>query len=109
VIVNVCPSGIAAVPPEKVWQVISTPERFGEWVDATVVAVQPVGLAVPGQRIELTTPFLGRQWPISIDVVGVDPNHRWIDLQVQLPFGVVNAEHLTLTEWEGGRTLVRFN
>jgi ligand-binding SRPBCC domain-containing protein len=97
------------VPPERVWQVISTPERYGEWVDATVVAVLPPGPAAAGQRIELTTPFLGRQLPISIDVLGVDAHHRWIDLRVRLPFGVVSDEHLTLTEREGGRTLVRFN
>ena len=108
-IVNVCPSGIAQVPPERVWQVISTPERYGEWVDAKVVAVHPAGPAVRGQRIELTTPFLGRQWPISIDVVGVDPNQRWIDLRVRLPFGVTNDEHLTLSEGSAGGTLVRFN
>jgi hypothetical protein len=108
-IVNVCPSGTAQVAPERVWRVISTPERYGEWVDATVVAVQPAGPAQPGQRIELTTPFLGRQWSISIDVVGVDPNQRWIDLHVRLPFGVTNDEHLTLSEWQAGGTLVRFN
>jgi ligand-binding SRPBCC domain-containing protein len=108
-IVNVCPSGVTRAPPEKVWSVISTPRRFGEWVDATVVAVEPPGPAAPGQRIELTTPFFGRQWPLSIEVTGVDPDHRWIDLQVRLPFGVVNHEHVTLGDWQAGGTLVRFN
>jgi hypothetical protein len=92
-----------------VWQVISTPARYGEWVDATVVAVLPTGPAAAGQHIELITPFLGRQLPISIDVLGVDADHRWIDLRVQLPFGVTNDEHLTLSEWKAGGTLVRFN
>jgi ligand-binding SRPBCC domain-containing protein len=109
VIVNVCPSGIAQAPAERVWQMISTPERYGEWVDATVVAVQPPGPAAAGQHVELTTPFLGRRWPFSIDVVSLDANRRWIDLRVRLPFGVVNDEHLTLTDWGASGTLVRFN
>jgi len=39
----------------------------------------------------------------------MDPQRRWIDLVVQLPFGVANHEHLTLTETAEGGTLVRFN
>ncbi|HEY5034293.1 MAG TPA: hypothetical protein VIJ30_04155 [Candidatus Dormibacteraeota bacterium] len=47
--------------------------------------------------------------PIDIEVRGVDPQRRWIDLVVRLPFGVENHEHLTLTETAEGGTLVRFN
>jgi ligand-binding SRPBCC domain-containing protein len=108
-IVNVCPSKVANAPVEQVWQVISTPERYGEWVDAKVVAVEPPGPVAPGQRIQLGAAFLGRQWPATIEVINVDANHRWIDLRARLPFGVVNNEHLTLTELDSKRTLVRFN
>lgn len=52
---------------------------------------------------------LGRDWLFSIDVTGVDPQRRWIDLVVHLPFGIENFEHLTLTETKEGGTLVRFN
>jgi ligand-binding SRPBCC domain-containing protein len=52
---------------------------------------------------------LGRNWLFSIDVGDVDPQHRWIDLVVHLPFGIQNYEHLTLTETREGGTLVRFN
>jgi hypothetical protein len=109
-IVNVCPASIARVPPERVWRLVSLPERYGDWVDAEVVAVQPAGRAAAGQRIELTTPFLGRRWPFTSEVMGVDPGQRWIDLRVRLPFGVTNDEHLTLSEVDGGGgTLIRFN
>jgi ligand-binding SRPBCC domain-containing protein len=108
-IVNVCPSGIAAAPTRQVWQVLSTPDQFGEWLDAEVVAIRPPGRAVAGQRIDLAASGFGRRWRVAIDVDGVDPDRRWIELRAHLPFGVVNHERVTLTELDAGRTLVRFN
>ena len=54
-------------------------------------------------------PELGREWPVRIDVLDMDPQHRWIDLLVHLPFGVQNHEHITLTQTKEGGTLVRLN
>jgi len=31
-IVNVRPLGVAVAPTELVWQVLTTPDRFGEWL-----------------------------------------------------------------------------
>ena len=39
----------------------------------------------------------------------MEPQSRWIDLFVRLPFGIENHEHVTLTATEEGGTLVRFN
>jgi ligand-binding SRPBCC domain-containing protein len=108
-IVNICPSGIAAAPTRQVWQVLTTPDRFGEWLDAEVVAVHPPGRAVAGQRIELGATSFGRRWRVPIDVDGVDPDRRWIELRVRLPFGMVNHERVTLTQVDADHTLVRFN
>jgi hypothetical protein len=57
----------------------------------------------------MTAPSFGHSWPVDIAVRDVDPQHRWIDLVVRLPFGINNHEHLTLTETAEGGTLVRFN
>ena len=57
----------------------------------------------------MVAPAFGRDWPLTIDVRDLDPQHRWIDLVAHLPFGVDNHEHLTLTETKDGGTLVRFN
>jgi hypothetical protein len=73
------------------------------------VSASPQGPAKPGQTIHLSAPSLGRRWPVSIDVVDVDPQSRWIDLRVHLPFGIDNHEHVTLTETKEGGTLIRFN
>jgi ligand-binding SRPBCC domain-containing protein len=109
VIVNVCPAAVTRAAPDRVWEVVSATDRLGEWTDAAVVNVEPAGPARAGQVIRMAGRALGRDWLLSIDVGDVDPQHRWIDLVVHLPFGIENFEHLTLTEAKEGGTLVRFN
>ena len=108
-IVNVCPASVTHASPDRVWSVLSAPERFSEWTDATFLSSDPPGPVRPGQTIHLTAPSFGRSLPVDIEVHDVDPQRRWIDLVVRLPFGVENHEHLTLTETAEGGTLVRFN
>ena len=108
-IVNVCPAAVTPASAGRIWEVLTTPERFGEWLDAKFVSADPPGPAMPGQTIHLSAPSLGRRWPVTIDVVGVDPQSRWIDLLAHLPFGIDNHERVTLTETKEGGTLVRFN
>ncbi len=108
-IVNVCPAAVSSAPPEKIWSVLTTPERFGEWQDGRFVAADPPGPMTPGQVVSLAARGFGREWPVRIDVRDVDPQHRWIDMVVHLPLGVENHEHVTLTEAKEGGTLVRLN
>jgi ligand-binding SRPBCC domain-containing protein len=108
-VVNVCPAAVAPTSPDRIWKVLTTPERFGEWLDAKFVSADPPGPAKPGQTIHLSAPSLGRHWPVTIEVRDMDPQRRWIDLLVHLPFGIDNHEHVTLTENKEGGTLVRFN
>ncbi len=108
-VVNVCPAAITPAPADRVWRVLMAPERLGEWTDAKFVSAEPPGPAQPGQTIKLTASSLGRTWPVTIVVRDMDPQSRWIDYLVHLPFGVDNHEHLTLTDTKQGGTLVRFN
>ena len=108
-VVTVCPAGVSSAPPDRFWEVLTHPERFGEWNDATYVSSAPPGPVQPGQVINLTAPALGRKWQVRIDVRDLDPQRRWMDLVVHAPFGIDNHEHLTLTETKEGGTLVRFN
>jgi ligand-binding SRPBCC domain-containing protein len=109
VVVNVCPAAVTTASPERVWSVLALPERLGDWADAEFVSAEPPGPMHAGQKVLLEAPEFGRRWPVTIDVDALDPDRRWIDLRASLPFGVVNHEHITLTETESGGTLVRFN
>src|ERR1700682_5547379 len=104
-VVNVCPAALTSASPDRVWTVLTSPENFDEWLDAAFVSSDPPGPLKPGQKIRLAARGLGRRWPVSMDVIDMDPHRRWIDLRIHLPLGVVNHEHLTLTESKEGGTL----
>jgi uncharacterized protein YndB with AHSA1/START domain len=108
-VVNVCPAAVTPAPPDRVWRVLTTPERFSEWNDATFVSADPPGQVTPGQTLHFTAPSFGRKWPVTMEVRDLDPQSRWIDILVRLPLGVENHEHITLTETKESGTLVRFN
>jgi hypothetical protein len=109
VALNVCPAATSKAPPNRFWRVLTEVDRYGDWVDARFVSADPDGPARPGQKLYFDAPALGRAWPVRIDLVGLDPGHRWIDMVAYLPFGIENHEHLTLTDTPDGGTLVRFN
>jgi uncharacterized protein YndB with AHSA1/START domain len=108
-VVNVCPAAVTSASPDRIWRVLTTPERFSEWNDATFVSAEPPGAVKPGQTLHFTAPSLGRKWPVTMEVRDMDPESRWIDLLVRLPLGIENHEHITLTQTKEGGTLVRFN
>src|ERR1700686_1033959 len=108
-IVNVCPAAVTSAPPDRIWRVLTTPERFSEWNDATFVSAEPPGPVEPGQLLRFTAPPLGRKWPLTMEVRDVDPQSRWIDLLIRLPFGIENKDNITLTKSKEGGTLFRFN
>jgi uncharacterized protein YndB with AHSA1/START domain len=109
VIVNVCPAATSKAPPDRIWSVLTAPERVGEWNDATYIKSEPPGPVQPGQVISLEAPAMGRKWPVTFRVEDMDPQRRWVDLVVKLPFGIENHERVTLTDTKEGGTLVRFN
>jgi len=109
VIVNVCPAARTSASPDRVWSVLSRPEKFEDWQGARFVSAAPPGDVQPGQAINLSARGFGRSWPVRIDVRDVDPDHRWIDWVARLPLGIANFQRTTLSETPEGGTLVRFN
>jgi uncharacterized protein YndB with AHSA1/START domain len=106
--VSVCPSAVVEAPVKRVWELVTSPEGFDTWTDATLVAADPNGPARRGQRLRLATRAFGRGFPVTIDVLEVDDERHLLHLRVELPFGLVNDETVTLTATGDGRTLVRF-
>lgn len=106
--VSVCPSVVVEAPIQRVWELLTSPEGFDTWADATLVAAEPDGPARPGQRLRLVTHAFGRRLPVTIDVLEVDAERHLLHLRIDLPLGLVNDETVTMKAISDERTLVRF-
>lgn len=69
---------------------------------------EPGGEARPGQELHFVTKALGLTFAVRISVREVDAVGRRLHVLVELPFGIVNDEVMTVAEAGHGRTLVRF-
>lgn len=105
---SVCPSAVVEAPVERVWELLTRPEGFDLWVDAVVVAAEPEGPVRPGSRLHLVTRALGWRFAVTIEVREVDAERRRLRFLVELPFGMMNDEVVTMADSGDGGTLVRF-
>jgi uncharacterized protein YndB with AHSA1/START domain len=105
---SVCPSAVVAAPLDRVWDLLTRPEGFDKWADATLVSAEPDGAAQPGQKVHLVTGALGLKFAVTIDVLDTDPEDHRLHFLVHLPFGVVNDETVTMAGAGEGSTVVRF-
>ena len=108
-IVNVCPAATSKAPPDRFWEILIDPKAYELWADARLLSSEPPGPVRAGTVLRMMAPGFGREWPVRLEVPGLDSNRRWIDIVVHLPLGIVNQEHLTLAERPDGGTLIRFN
>jgi uncharacterized protein YndB with AHSA1/START domain len=106
--VSVCPSTVVEAPVERVWELLTRPEGFDNWTDASLVVAEPPGRAAPGQELRLVTRALGRTFAVRISVREVDGERRRLRFLVALPFGMTNDEVITVADAGDGRALVRF-
>ncbi len=105
---SVCPSAVVEAHLERVWELLTRPDGYELWTDATLVAAEPEGPAQAGQLLHFVTRALGWGFAVTIEVLEVDAGRRRLHLLVELPFGLVNDEVITLASAGDGRTLVRF-
>lgn len=105
---SVCPSDIVETPVDRVWALLTWPEGFDMWADASLVAAEPEGEAQPGQQLHLVTRAIGLNFAVTIDVLEVDADRGRLHFLVHLPFGMINDEVITMAGAGPGRTLVRF-
>jgi hypothetical protein len=105
---SVCPIAVIQAPAKVVWDLISDPATYTGWSDATVDRVLPEGPARAGQQVEAHTRLLGLKLPVNIEVRGVDPAQRTLDLTTALPFGITVLNHITVTPEDAGTCRVSF-
>jgi hypothetical protein len=99
---------VVETPVEQVWDLVTRPEEFDRWADATLVSAEPPGRARAGQRLRLVTPALGRSFRVDMNVLEADAKQRRLHLLIHLPFGLVNDETITMAPAGADRTIVRF-
>jgi len=105
---TVTPNAVVEAPIERVWSLLTRPDGFHLWVDAAMVAAEPEGRARPGQQLHLVTKALGWAFAITIEIAEVDAERHRLRFQVELPFGVVDDQVVTMSTAEGERTHVSY-
>jgi hypothetical protein len=106
--ISVCPSAIVEAPVERVWDLLTGAGGINLWVDGVIVSAEPEGALVAGQRLDLVTRALARNFAVSMDVLEVDPATHRVHLLIRLPLGIVNDEVMTVASAGEGRTFVQF-
>ena len=94
-VVSVCPVANVAAPVEVVWELLAEPSNYDRWWDAHLVRSVPEGPATPGQINYATSKALSKQWDVTFVVKSVQPARHQIQLDVTLPFGII--DHATIT------------
>jgi uncharacterized protein YndB with AHSA1/START domain len=107
--VTTCPMATVQAPLSKVWRLLSEPGAYDTWVDAVLVSTEPPGPLHAGQVILMRTRGAGRWWPVSFDILEVEPTEHRVALDVHLPLGIVNHEVITCRAVSDSQTLVGFN
>ena len=93
-VLSTCPIATVAASAEHVWSLLSDPVRYSEWWDLRTERVDPPGPIAPSQTIHGTSRALGRAWPVTTTIVGVDAASYALDLRTELPLGIAVRNHI---------------
>jgi uncharacterized protein YndB with AHSA1/START domain len=105
-IMEVCPTEIVMAPAERIWELLTDSHELARW-SGTKLLDGPPRLTHAGDRIVLGA-GLGHVMRVTFEVL--DSNiPRQLTLQIRLPFGVVNREHIQITPSSAGACRVTFN
>jgi ligand-binding SRPBCC domain-containing protein len=106
--VTVCPAAIINAPIERVWSLLMDPWKWTDWSTARLETAIPDGPLHVGQRLYFSSRAFGRRWRAVTTVKGVAPERHSVDVDVSVPFGITNHEHLSVTSLPDGSTHVQF-
>jgi uncharacterized protein YndB with AHSA1/START domain len=97
-----CPTDVIRASPERVWELLTNPARFG-WLGVRVVEAPARNLAVGDRLVFGPAPGLRLSW----DVLSVEPL-RTLELDVKVPFGIRNHEIVVVSPLGGDSCRVTF-
>ena len=81
-----CPTDVIYAPPERVWELLTNPDRFG-WLGVKVIEAPSRTLAAGDRLAFAPAPGVRMSW----DVLLVEPL-RTLELDVRVPLGIRNHE-----------------
>jgi uncharacterized protein YndB with AHSA1/START domain len=106
--VTVCPAATINAPIERVWQLLMDPRKWTDWSTGRLEAARPDGRLHAGQQLHFSARAFGKRWHAVTTVTSVAVERHSLELDVSVPFGIVNHEHLSLVRLPDDRTYVRF-
>lgn len=100
---EVCPSEIVHAPPERIWRLLTEPHELTQW-SGTKLVEGPLHPLSVGDRLVLRSCIMR----LSFQVRDAQPFH-YLNLDVRLPFGIINHEQIEVTSISTKACRVTFN
>jgi uncharacterized protein YndB with AHSA1/START domain len=100
---EVCPTDLVLAPAERIWHLVTDPRTLAQWTGTTLVE-DSVGPLSAGDHLVLRAGV----FRITFDVLDMRPP-RELTIDVGLPFGVANHEHIQITPIDAHSSRVTFN
>jgi hypothetical protein len=89
------PTDVIRASPERVWELLTNPERLG-WLTVRVVEAPARNLEVGDRLVFGPAPGLRLSW----NVLSVEPL-RTLELDIKVPFGITNHEIVVMSPLVG--------
>ena len=105
---TICPITTVNTPIDYVWELLTKPSGFDEWLDVHVERIEPEGPLSDGQTIHLWTRALGKRWKITFLIEKVDPEKHQVQMTILLPLGIKNHEHIVCTPLDATSCRLQF-
>lgn len=99
---EVCPTDVLLASPERIWSLLTDPTRLAQWTGTTLVGRAASPMSV-GDHVVLRAGALR----ITVAVLDMRPQ-RELTLDVGLPFGVTNHEHIQIRAIDAHSSRVTF-
>jgi hypothetical protein len=105
---SVCPAAVVAAPVDCVWELLSEPALYGEWMRRPPGRIVPEGKASPGQVVYIKVPKFAMKWAPTIQIKRVDPDRHQIQFLVDSPVGFRNDQTTTCAALDAVSCRVQF-
>jgi hypothetical protein len=90
-----CPTSLVDAPLGVVWNLLTEPACWAEFLDIRISRIDPSGSAVVGQRIYAESGPRLLHLGVTLEYTSINASRRTIGLTVRLPLGITVRENLS--------------